>query len=143
MNVNFNFFYFSPVEPQSVHKMLRLKHSGVCGRPHGGLVDGAGGHDLGRGCGVLRFLLLLGWLTECCRGSADCAAAPTAIPICCCCIWCCKNCNCAKGKVTDNEFVPLKTYQESPLTAAVSQKRSLHEAKEFHVTTIIKLTPSK
>lgn len=26
-------------------------------------------HDLGRGCGMLLFLLLLGWLAVCCRGA--------------------------------------------------------------------------
>lgn len=54
-------------------------------------------HDFGRGCGVLRFLLLLGWLAVCCRGAPPWGAA-APIAICCCCIWCCKNCNCPVQK---------------------------------------------
>lgn len=64
-------------------------------------------HDLGRGCGMLLFLLLLGWLAVCCCGAPTWGAAvPIAICCCCCCcIWCCKNCNCPVWKKEGKTFI--------------------------------------
>lgn len=60
-------------------------------------------HDLGSGCGMLLFLLLLGWLAVCCCGTPPWGTA-VPIAICCCCIWCCKNCNCrSAGETKERE----------------------------------------
>lgn len=70
-------------------------------------------HDFGRGCGRLLFLLLLGWLAVCgCGAPPWGAAAPIAI--CCCCIWCCKNCNCPVQK----KKMRNKTHQRGFLVLA-------------------------
>lgn len=67
--------------------------------------------DFERGCGMLLFLLLLGWLAVCCRGAPPWGAA-APIAICCCCIWCCKNCNCPEQKKGEKQRISVRYYKQ-------------------------------